>query len=82
VQGWNSGDVPAGSGPRRLHDGDQRDTAGSKAWSALSIASREGEEVRLETCRAAGCFGFVMSSSIPCERNGTEGMRRCARTRE
>jgi hypothetical protein len=50
----NSGDAPVSSGRRRCHDDDQGDTAGSKTWSALSIASRYGVEVRLEACRAAG----------------------------
>jgi hypothetical protein len=71
----DSGGVLAGSGPRRLHDGDQRDTAGSRAWSALSIASWYGVEVRLETCRAAGCFGLMKGSSICCEIKQTKDVR-------
>jgi hypothetical protein len=53
----HSGGAPVSSGRRRCHDDDQGDTAGSKTWSALSIASRYGVEVRLETERAAGASG-------------------------
>jgi hypothetical protein len=53
----NSGDAPVSSGRRRCHDDDQGDTAGSKTWSALSIASSSDSEVRLEAVRASVVFG-------------------------
>jgi hypothetical protein len=78
----DAGEVLVASGEDGVVDGVQGVTAMSNAWSSSSISSREGGEDRLETCRAAGCFGFVMSSLIPCERNCTEGMRGCARVEE
>jgi hypothetical protein len=53
----DAGEVLVRSGRRRCHDDDQGDTAGSKTWSASSIASSCDSEDRLETCRAAGALG-------------------------
>jgi hypothetical protein len=82
VQALNSGDeagVPGGDGGV---DEVQLVTVMSNAWSASSIASRYGVEVRLERSKAAGVFGFVMSASICCELKSTEGIRGCAGERE
>jgi hypothetical protein len=78
----DAGEVLVASGEDGVVDEVQRGKGSSGAWSSGSIASRIGSEGRLETCRAAGCFGFTMPCLISCERNCTEGMRRCARAGE
>jgi hypothetical protein len=78
----DAGEVLVASGEDGVVDEVQRGKGSSGAWSSGSIASCGEAGERLGTCRAAGCFGFVMSSSIPCERKCTEGMRRCARVEE
>jgi hypothetical protein len=64
--------VPGGDGEV---DEVQLVTVMSNAWSASSISSRYGVVVRLETCRAAGCFGLMKGSSICCEIKQTKDVR-------
>jgi hypothetical protein len=75
AQALNSGDeagVPGGDGGV---DEVQLVTVMSNAWSASSMASRYGVEVRLERSRAAGYFGLMKRSSIYCEINQTKDVR-------
>jgi hypothetical protein len=55
---WSiSGESPVSSGWRRDYDEDRHGEAVSRAWSAMTFASREGRGDRLEVQARRWCFG-------------------------
>jgi hypothetical protein len=65
----DAGEVLVASGDDEVDDDAQRGKGSSGAWSSGSIASRIGSEGRLETCRAAGCFGSTTRAWSPAKES-------------